>query len=164
MNGTRIRKRGNDIRPNQSYLHTGCPFTLNIRISKSKTYYEITQVVDRHENHSISKNAFQLHPSTRTKINTDDNFRKVKQLIEADVPSRAIRKILKEDYDKTFTCQDVINLKIKLGSEERKNEVDQALSILENAKLKNPESELGIIYKEGEVVKSIQCLFWQSSI
>ncbi len=159
--GQKPRKKGSNIRINQSYMFTGCPFKITLSYTKLDCY-QIINFVQEHKGHQLSQKAFSLHPQNRILKDTA-KVNEIGKLVKKKVPKRILKQIVLEECGNRMTTQDFINLEKKMSSYKVVCDLKETVDQLQRQQKKDANAFLKVVNWTNELGKyTLKIIFWQS--
>ena len=175
----KIKSRGKNIRPNQSYCASNCQFLLSLSLKNKQ--YVVTESYLKHNGHPLGETFFKASVQERSLNENEISFVR-EQLVNLGNSVNNVKDALKEKFGKELTNKDLLNLRLRMQVPEvssndleatikklrQKSEDDQGASLVIESEIKSrsakggTESTVKVIYFQDSEMKDLYIKFGES--
>ena len=149
-------------RPKQAYLASNCPFEIQVKYIKRIKCYQITNLIENHCGHDLSRDSYESHPQFR-RLNSPEKQKYAKFVEELKVPPHLMKDVIKNETGKSLKTQDIRNFVQSVTSKNDISDLQASIDMLEEHA--TGACTLDIVYSKNtspDGKKPVKCIFWQS--
>ena len=96
-------------RPNQSSIKLDCCNIIRVSFQRKTLNYKVTSHVSKHQNHDLTKEAYNSLSKSRKLTNEESKLFIDKYVVELNLKKSSVRQQIKKDTGKTVTTMDIFN-------------------------------------------------------